>query len=221
MNTFTKLKASKSTLTKRSLVRGIGINDAWYTTQKYGVTCPVYSKWHSMLTRCYSSYWHAKHPTYIGCKADKEWLTFSYFAEWLESQEHWTDLQIDKDILFRGNKIYSRKTCLLVPQKINGLLNDHRNARGLLPIGVHQSKNNRFYAQCNNEGKQVGLGLFDDPQKAHTVYILYKSSIVKKSAMDLPDYIDVRLKPCLLRIAEEIKNGEYYKHCKITEKVII
>jgi len=81
-----------------------------------------YSTWANMLQRCYSKTYHAKKPTYIECYVTEEWLNFQNFAEWFEKNynpeimERWS---LDKDILVKGNKVYSPETCCFVPYEIN------------------------------------------------------------------------------------------------------
>ena len=110
----------------KRLVYGVGINDADYVVQKWETIgyvngkqkqkliwiCPYYSAWKSMLKRCYSSKYQDKRPTYKGCSVSDEWLTFSVFKVWMEKQD-WEGKQLDKDLLFEGNKIYSADTCVL------------------------------------------------------------------------------------------------------------
>jgi 7,8-dihydro-6-hydroxymethylpterin-pyrophosphokinase len=50
-----------------------------------------------------------------------EWWSRRAFTEWMRGQE-WQGRQLDKDILWPGNKIYAPDKCLFVPQEINNLL---------------------------------------------------------------------------------------------------
>jgi len=56
---------------KKCLVHGFGINDADYAVQPKvngkQVSCHVYKTWQGMIRRCYSSEWHKRYPTYVGC----------------------------------------------------------------------------------------------------------------------------------------------------------
>ena len=94
---FKELAASNMSIGKRKPVYGVGINDAWYMINvNIGgklVTCKFYTKWVSMLTRCYSSKFHEMQPTYTECMVCKEWLTFSNFKKWMETQE-WGGVRI-------------------------------------------------------------------------------------------------------------------------------
>lgn len=158
------------------LVHGVGLNDA-----DYAVTpivngkrnrCRFYRTWESMLNRCYSAKYQAKQPTYIGCYVCDEWLTFSNFKKWMEQQD-WQGKELDKDLLFVGNKIYSPDTCVFVDKKTNSFANDHGAARGEWPIGVSFHKHvGKFSAQCGNQitEKREHLGYFTCPNEAHKAW---------------------------------------------------
>lgn len=165
---------------KTKLVYGVGINDADYQVQPIindkRVRCPFYLKWCSMLQRCYSESCHKKYPTYQGCTVCDEWLVFSNFKSWMETQE-WEGSQLDKDFLFESNKVYSPETCVFISKELNSFINDHGRARGEYPIGVYFNKvANKFQSTCSNPftGKRVNLGYYDTPEEAHQVWKQYK-----------------------------------------------
>lgn len=166
---------------KRKLVLGIGINDSptsVHNTQRINGkqistwSCQAYKIWVGILTRCYSEKSHKKCPTYIGCSIVNEWISFLNFKSWLESIEH-DGLEIDKDILFPGNKVYGQDRCVFISQELNKFLTDHNRARGQWPIGVHYSKSNgKFISQCSNPftGERGYLGSFDFQDLAHEAW---------------------------------------------------
>ncbi len=83
-----------------------------------GKHAKAYAAWFSMIQRCYCLKCQKKHPTYKGCSVCDEWLNFQTFASWFE--DNYTEgSQIDKDIRFKGNKIYAPSNCLFAPQGIN------------------------------------------------------------------------------------------------------
>lgn len=170
----------------KKLVYGVGINDAGYVTRKFesislnGVNkqkliwyCPYYRTWKSMLQRCHSSKYQERKPTYKGCSVSGEWLTFSNFRSWMEKQD-FEGKQLDKDILFSGNKVYSKETCVFVTQMVNMFTVDCCATRGEWLIGVHWDKGtNKFKSQCNNPftKKRDYLGLFDSELEAHQAWL--------------------------------------------------
>ena len=141
--------ASKRSLARRCLVYGFGVNDANYILRivknnKVIGRCPFYTKWENMLKRCYSSKWHKQYPSYIGCCVCPEWRYFSKFRLWMESQK-WEGMELDKDILVKGNRVYGPDTCCFIPQAINSLFHPAKKKKFLdLPEGVTLTANGTY-----------------------------------------------------------------------------
>jgi hypothetical protein len=56
---------------------------------------------------------------------------------------------LDKDILHKGNKIYSPEYCIFVTQDINKLFIKCNKSRGKHPIGVgYDKKLKKYYSGC-------------------------------------------------------------------------
>lgn len=166
---------------KNKLVYGVGFNDfeGSITFNKKAITS--YSLWVSMLQRCYSKKLHNKAPTYIGCTVCTEWLTFSNFKQWHDNNYR-EGMQLDKDILVEGNKIYSSATCRYIPAKINSILNDRRNARGDLPLGIRSHKKKYFRGQCSIGNSERLTRSFKTLEEAVTWYSETKARIVSEVA---------------------------------------
>lgn len=61
-------------------------------------------------------------PAYADCEVCEEWMCYQNFAEWWNKNMYHIGterMHLDKDILIKGNKVYSPDTCLIVPQSIN------------------------------------------------------------------------------------------------------
>lgn len=167
------------------LVFGVGINDSDYnvveSVQISGKTkvlwvCPFYMKWKDMLGRCYYEPNLKANPTYIGCSVCKEWLTFSNFKAWMETQD-WEGRQLDKDLLIRGNKLYSAETCVFIEPKVNKFMTERGAYRGEFPIGVcFDRQTGKYMAQCWSveKGKNIGLGRYKTPKEAHEAWLAFK-----------------------------------------------
>ena len=82
-----------------------------------------------MFTRCYNEKYHEKQPTYIGCSVSTEFENFQNFAEWYNKKKYVCKypLELDKDLLYENNKIYTPSRCCLLPKEINTSLNHHRH----------------------------------------------------------------------------------------------
>lgn len=98
--------------------------DGTYTSRINGKKTVEYTKWFSMFNRCYDEEYQKKQPRYIGCKVDRSFHCFQDFAQWfnLNVYEYSEPLELDKDLLVEGNKLYSKDTCCLIPKEINNSL---------------------------------------------------------------------------------------------------
>lgn len=154
----------------------------------------AYTSWQGMLRRCYDSQCLSKNPTYIGCTVCEEWHNFQNFAEWYYENYYEIEGQkmaLDKDILCKGNKIYSPDTCVFVPQDINSIFTKRDLKRGCLPIGVsYHKKMNKYQSGCRNgSGHLTYLGYYDTPEEAFEVYKQYKEQVIKDMADEYKDLI--------------------------------
>jgi len=158
------------------------IGEGKYTSKVNGVITKVYDTWIGMLRRCYSKKLHIKYPTYKDCIVAECWHNFQVFGEWFENN-YVEGYQLDKDILFKGNKIYSPNTCCFVPKEINSLFLTCKSARGEYPVGVSKDKN-KFKSSVSLKNKQVTLGRFDTPEEAFKAYKKAKEYQIKEVATE-------------------------------------
>lgn len=85
-------------------------------------TSESYLRWHDMINRCYNEKFHGSQPQYKGCTVCPEWLNYSNFKVWYDQNKiPGMTLDLDKDILFKGNCEYSPSTVAFVPHTINTL----------------------------------------------------------------------------------------------------
>lgn len=168
------------------LVYGVGINDADYVVRH----CPFYKRWKMLLMRCYSEREQEKKPYYKGCKVCEEWLTFSNFRAWMETQD-WKGKQLDKDIITPGNKIYSPDNCMFVTQAINSLLTVSKSNKGDHPIGVclpnRADMVNRYFSTIRYNNIVQRLGYYATPEEAHRAWIKRKREIIAEVITEQDD----------------------------------
>lgn len=170
-------------------VYGVGI-----TGNKYprSINCKItreYDTWIHILQRSFDNKCKERQPSYDVVSCCEEWLNFEYFYEWLHSQpnfDKWYNGKrwaVDKDILNKGNKIYSPENCCLIPQNVNCLFLKRESQRGKYPIGVRYT-NDGYLAVCRNPflNKSVELGYYSTPEKAFQAYKTYKENIIKQVA---------------------------------------
>lgn len=168
----------------RSLVCGVGVNDSTTSTRRSQKREPSYALWKSILTRCYGVV-HTKRASYANCSVCDEWLLFSNFRKWFDdpTNGYKKGYHIDKDILVKGNRVYSPDTCCFVPPEINTLIVKHDATRGDLPIGVAKvSDGHKYRAILRVRGKYITLGRFDTPEQAFAAYKEAKEKHIQKMA---------------------------------------
>lgn len=177
----------KSLIYKKPIF-GIGINDL--------ILCKgskMYKVWFNMIRRCYDSRFHIKNPTYKDCSVHKEWLILSNFKVWFDCN-YKENYELDKDILVKGNKVYSPETCCFVPKEINMLLNKQHKHRGKYSVGVTKN-HNKYIATISKIGVKTKIGSYDNEYDAFIAYKYAKEQYVKERA------------------------EKYFQEGKITEKV--
>ena len=179
-------------------VFGVGLLGTKYPSTINGRNTKEYEIWCSMLKRCYNDTYQKKNPTYIGCKVSDKFKSYEYFYEWCHKQigfgnEGW---QLDKDLLIKGNKIYSENTCVFIPREINSLLVKSAASRGEYLIGVCWCKRDKaFIARVRkNKGRSEYLGLFNTEIEA----------FVKEQANKYKSQIDPRAYSALMNYTVEI-----------------
>ena len=174
----------------------VGILGTKYTSKVDGVKTKEYMLWCDMLRRCYSDAYKKRNQTYIDCEVSDNFKSYEYFYDWCNKQigfgnQGW---QLDKDLLVKGNKIYSESTCIFIPSEINKVLTKSDKIRGEYPIGVcWHKKDKAFVAQVSkNKGNREHLGLFKTEIEAFNAYKKAKEVFIKEQANKWKSQIDPR-----------------------------
>lgn len=129
---------SIKTAERRNILKG-AVRDN-YNKHIYGKACKgnicsskplinkiAFKRWYSMIERCYSQN-SVSYKSYgaKGCFVNEEWLCFeNYFNDIFKIkgfnlEKYITDeIQLDKDILVKGNKEYSFEKCIFISQQEN------------------------------------------------------------------------------------------------------
>ena len=102
-------------------VYGVGITGTKYPPSVNGRTTKEYVLWQNMLRRCYSDTYQKKKPTYESCEVSDNFKSYEYFYEWCNNQFGFNnkDWQLDKDLLIKGNKVYSENSCGIKTQEFS------------------------------------------------------------------------------------------------------
>ena len=183
-------------------VYSVGIIGVKYPISEYGVHTKEYGLWKNMLRRCYSDTYKKKYPTYIDCKCSENFKSFEYFYGWCNKQIGFDNegFELDKDLLVKGNKVYSEDSCIFIPTEINTLLVKRAASRGEHLIGVYwHSKNKAFVARVNkSKGGSEYLGLFNTEIEAFKAYKKAKEAFIKEQANKWKGKIDDRAYEALM-----------------------
>jgi len=186
---------------KRSLVYGVGVNDWTGNISVDGKDIREYKLWQNMLRRCFTDGFKQSRPTYEGVTCSKEWLSMTKFIEDVSQMKGYglKGWELDKDILQKGNKLYSKDTCCFVPTEVNLLLTKRDNSRGEYPVGVcfHKTRG-KFMASIAINGKHKTLGYLTTPEEAFQVYKLAKEAYIKVVAHKWKHLLDERVYLALL-----------------------
>lgn len=167
-----------------------------------------YNTWSGMIERCYSEKSHINAPSYKDCTVVEHWKNYQNFGDWFDRNYNSKYMQkwaLDKDILQKGNKIYSTETCCFVPQELNSLLIKNDINRGELPIGVSKECSKyRATIKLGNKGKQRYLGTFDTIEEAFQAYKTAKESYIKEVADKYKNQIELKVYQALYNYQVEI-----------------
>ena len=193
-------------------VYSIGIVGTKYPISEGGVLTKEYKLWCGMLQRCYSDSYQKQRPTYEGCEVSENFKSYEYFYEWCNKQigfgndGNGNPFQLDKDLLNKGNKVYSEDSCVFIPREINQVLVKRTALRGEHLIGVYWHKRGKaFAAKVNkNKGNQEHLGLFKTEIEAFNAYKRAKEAFIKEQAEKWKGQIDDRAYNALMNYTVNI-----------------
>ena len=172
-----------------------------YKTKENGHSFKSYEVWKKMLQRCYDPYYINQYNTYQYCKVCDEWLNYQNFAQWFYDNYYEVGNEkmcLDKDILIKGNCIYSPEACVFVPERINELFTKSNSMRGNYPIGVCKH-GNKLQVSCSilESGKKFNkvLGNFDinEVEEAFLCYKRFKESYIRQIADEYENEIPYNL----------------------------
>lgn len=178
----------------KATVYGVGFNDVAFQPSIDGKAIWQYHLWQSMMRRCFSEKEKQRNPTYKGVTCCDEWLSFANFFSWVNREVGYKGKPVgsalDKDIIVKGNKIYSPDVCSFVPTAVNLLLTDSGAGRGEFPVGVTFDKGRgKFLACLKCFGRQKHLGYYTTIESASFAYKVAKEAQIKIVATQYKDVL--------------------------------
>ena len=189
----------------RKLVYGIGLYAAGeFVSKADGKFTKEYDLWKGMLRRCYSKKYQDRRSTYVGCSVSEDFKSFQSFARWASVQIGFgtANWHLDKDIICKGNRVYSADTCVFVPSQVNALLTGPRTNSGEWPIGVcFLKQTGKYQVNCGNgstPSRATYLGSFPTPESAFERYKEVKEAYIKQRAEEFKHQIDPRAYAALM-----------------------
>ena len=206
--TFDNLSCGEIRDIMRPSLYGVGIVGTWDRVGKDR----EYDLWHSMLRRCYGVKELTRNPTYIGCSVSEDFKEYLKFKTWCNDQIGFSysdtnskHFHLDKDLLVKGNKVYSPDTCCFIPCEINALFTHIKKNKGAFPVGVNFCKaSKKFRARVYRYGRRHELGLFSTVEEAFLAYKEAKETYIKEVAEKWKDQIDPKVYEALMKYEVEI-----------------
>jgi hypothetical protein len=170
---------------------GVGyIGIGKFSMKKESVSRNCINSWTNMLSRAYNKKVLEVRPNYKDVTVCEEWHNFQNFAKWyknnynLETMKGW---QLDKDILVKGNKIYSPDTCCFVPQEINQIFT-LKSKKSECATSVYK-QGNRYVACIRKNSIRSTIGTYNSIEEAFQAYRIEKENYIKEIANKWKDKI--------------------------------
>ncbi len=137
----------------------------------------------------------------MGCSVSENFKSFQFFAEWCNKQIGFKNKgwHLDKDILLRGNKVYSEDNCVFVPHEVNTAFLSCTVNRGEYPVGssLHK-KTGKLSVKVRLGNRSEYLGLFSTREGAFLAYKQAKESYIVELANKFINDVDRRVYEALI-----------------------
>lgn len=189
---------------------GVGRHKSRFPGEGIGKENPAHMTWTGIMGRCYIKD-EIMYPRYGGKGAivGESWHDFQNFADWYESNiPPGSGLQVDKDIIVKGNMLYSEQTCVAVPSYINSIFK--KNPAGKSLMGTYKDKKGLGYkATLKVDGKAINLGYFRQELDAHRAWQTAKVGFIYEmiNRYEVEASYNTRVKVALLGLAEDIQQN--------------
>lgn len=166
----------------QKLIFGLAINDTEepICSTRGGVRwwCPKYVRWYDMLRRTIGNSPAIKNKSYSETELSEEWLRFSIFRDWMETQ-NFKDNHLDKDVFGQGC-LYSEESCCFIPPAVNSFILGI-NSSADRAYGVSFMKGcSKYRAQVVYKQNKILDQLYESKYEARLSYLNVKIGIFDK-----------------------------------------
>lgn len=179
-----KIRSSKC-----KTVYGIGYLDG--EKDVYGTK--VYNTWAGMLSRV-----SKKDKYYMDCEIDEDWHSFANFKNWFDINYYEVEgevMDLDKDIIIKGNRKYSKDNCMFLPHKLNCIF--------LRGVSIYKTENNKYRVRGMLKNKRVSFGTYENYCDAKNIAIKSKSEYIKNVLKEYKDKIPPKIHNILVEKGRE------------------
>lgn len=162
----------------------------------------IRSRWEGIKNRCKSNILYDRTFNYQGCSVCDEWKEFASFRKWFLDNLYIVPgqrMEIDKDLLVKGNRVYSPETCCFLPRNINHAITILKNGKTNLPPGVSYTKyKETFEAKIDTEYVKAKKRFYTK-EEAFKWYKTMKEYSIKMMAEEYKEYLPEKIYNALMR----------------------
>lgn len=159
--------------------------------------------WSNLNTRCYGITPNNQSYSLIS----NGFPDYNTFVTWCQSQygymkqeESGRFWELDKDIKYHNNKVYSEDSCIFVPHEVNSLFCATDKSRGMLPLGVSEHKrayDTAYRMRCCMNKSTKEDKVYETVQDAHQAWQLAKITRLEEVASKYEDHTNLADALCL------------------------
>jgi len=165
---FVYIRRTKKT--KDITGRGVSNDVEFYTSYKNNgvkITHPAYSTWLHIIKKC-----RTINGKFNNCEIHKDWLSLKLFS--IDFKAMYRDgFCINKDLIVKSNRIYSRDACVFIPKNIHAWIYT-KNRGGVHSLTGVTSEDGVFIARIKCGEKNKKIGRFDSKFDAHKAWQKHK-----------------------------------------------
>lgn len=167
---------------------GIGYLGAPTINDEDPIKALITRMWNSMMIRCYDpKKLNEAGKSYRNCTISRDWWNLENFKSWCIDQisagyyqDGW---ELDKDLLVKGNTLYSSETCVFLPVRLNQLQQVKKDSEYNWLPGVNFDKSRgKFKSEVNFDGKRYYFPRRETELESFLEYKELKEKLVQADA---------------------------------------